>query len=121
MCPGFGLLEKEGGTSLGPVRGRERDEVLQDFEPTPTEINESLSKHGPTGSLQKSHGEEDAQSWFVFNSLSGNPKGPVPEDVSAAGDLGQDRNTGWINTQRSVCTTQHNIRCSAGISTAKCF
>ena len=60
-------------------------------------------------------------SWFVFNSLSGNPKGPVPAEVSAAGDLGQDRNGGWINVQRSVCTAQHYIHCSAGISTAKSF
>lgn len=44
-------------------------------------------------------------SWFVFNSLSGKPKGPVSAEISAAEDLGQERNGGWVNAQGSVCTT----------------
>lgn len=56
---GLGILEQEGRMRLCPILEGERDEVLQDSEPTSTETNERLSKEGqlgPIGSLHKSHG-----------------------------------------------------------------
>lgn len=83
----------------------------------------AFQKKVPHVRFRKAMAKWTLSSRFVFNSLSGNPKGLVSAEVSAAEDLGQERSGGWINAQRSACTTFIVLLGSAllNLSETKCL